>query len=712
MLGHKSAYTEHRFVPNKVIGDELVGNCPFCGKTDHFYVNATTLLFVCHRCGLAGSRFEYMEYVYDLLYTKETQDIHLEFLKVDKGLPVPALKLLGVMYDTENRQYIFPNYDSQTNKICDLRRYRLGQKTISTTGGITSLFNIRQLIGSANSTAPIFICAGESDTICLNWLFNINQFQAICVGLPGEGTFKKEWFSFFLKKDVVSCLDNDDKGDSSAIKLRDKFIGRICNSLQFINWPRSLPKGFDVRDFILSNTGPNMEPIFDKHVQDNLFSLIKPYHRNDTDQQKTTTNGTPVSLAPAILPQAIQYNISKTPSLEEVITCFEDYMDLTPELRLAIPLILSGVIGLQIPGDNPIWLLLVGPPACGKTSLLTTLSKQKDCYFQSNLTKTSLISGMSLQNGFDPSILAKIDKKCFVLKDLTEVLSKPAMERDEVFGILRGAYDGTVERDYGNGMVRKYICNFSFLAGVTNEIFAHSTAGLGERFLKFVVGSPGLPSEIQQDMAMDASLHGHKDQQKTQAIVNAFLNQSFLPPSGNWKGIIPDWFRLKLKILARVCAVLRTPVQRFQFGRMQYQPQYKPQFETGNRLAVQLQRLTLALCRIFKSDADEQILAIIKKVCVDTMHGYQFDIFNFLSQSNHGQGTQRKDIIAQMHLEQSTVDSYLQDLMTLHVIDKIEYTTPTQKGAGNGKFSLPDILGTKQWLYRIKPEILELWKQI
>jgi hypothetical protein len=59
-------------------------------------------------------------------------------------------------------------------------------------------------------------------------------------------------------------------------------------------------------------------------------------------------------------------------------------------------------------------------------------------------------------------------------------------ERDEVFSILRDAYDGSCQRMFGNGVTREYKdLNFVILAGVTPAVDAMSNVAMGERFLKF-----------------------------------------------------------------------------------------------------------------------------------------------------------------------------------------------------------------------------------
>ena len=117
----------------------------------------------------------------------------------------------------------------------------------------------------------------------------------------------------------------------------------------------------------------------------------------------------------------------------------------------------------------------------------------------SSLTPRALVSGANDRDGVDPSLLPKLNMKTLCIKDFTVILGKKEADKEEIFSILRDAYDGSTSKDFGNGLRRYYKVHFSVLAGVTPVIYnsAVMQAGLGERFLKYYIGDAiDHPSEM------------------------------------------------------------------------------------------------------------------------------------------------------------------------------------------------------------------------
>jgi len=118
-----------------------------------------------------------------------------------------------------------------------------------------------------------------------------------------------------------------------------------------------------------------------------------------------------------------------------------------------VDVMLAVVVANRLNTD-PSWLLVVGPPSSAKTEILRALTGHPKAYFLSNLTPTTLVSGLKPKGKLpEPSLLPKLDGKTLVLKDFTTVLSMRHDNQAEILAQLREIYDGSYSKAFGNGKV-------------------------------------------------------------------------------------------------------------------------------------------------------------------------------------------------------------------------------------------------------------------
>ena len=80
-------------------------------------------------------------------------------------------------------------------------------KELNLRGGIPIPFNL----GAVKAPNPIvYLCEGAIDTLSLLE----KGFHA--VGIPGVGSFKREWVSYFKGKKIIIAFDADEAGDKGA----------------------------------------------------------------------------------------------------------------------------------------------------------------------------------------------------------------------------------------------------------------------------------------------------------------------------------------------------------------------------------------------------------------------------------------------------------------------------------------------------------------
>jgi hypothetical protein len=494
------------------------------------------------------------------------------------------------------------------------------------------------------------------------------------VWVPGSNCMREKWAATMSGYDIIAVYDNDTAGEKGALKAY-KHCNGVVNSIKFVHWPDGLPNKFDLRDYIISNLARDVDP--QKLIKD-LESLVEKLPKRmeehdadvDADGEEEEDDGKP----PA--------------SLEEVLATFEANMLMDDELRMALKVMLAVTCSNDMGGD-PLWVYLVGPPGAGKTMLLSALQESKRCKFVSTMSPHCLVSGWQGNGAKDPSLIPRLKGKTFVAKDWTEVLSMPGPIQEEIFSTLRGAYDGFVQRPFGNGVMREYRgCFFSMLAGVTNAIHGSSKASLGERFLKFQMNAKVKGAN---DIVMSAIANVGKERQieeDMQEVTKRFLKRRMVDPPN-----MPEHFIDRLVALVQLIAILRAQVERDWRGD---KLAYRPVPEAGTRLAKQLTKLAIMLAFIEGNDeVKEAQYRIVEKMAFDTAYGFHFDIISTMMEMG-GQAT-RKDLVEVAEVPHSTLALKLEDLLILKAVIKMD---AEKKPRGGGRPAV---------LYKVADRVADLW---
>lgn len=646
-------------------GIERIGTCPFCGKSKHFYVNNETGKFSCKGggCGQEGGIPSFLSGVYELCKEFTTPD-KLKNLGKKRGLPLRILNHFGIVVnylDNTDNEYLVPIYSD--GHIHDLKRYDLSEskaklKPVPTRG--LQIFNLPELKDLAKANWPVYICEGEWDAMALYWLFEKTKTEAIVVAVPGARTFKSNWANLFVDRNVYICYDNDDAGDAGQLKL-EKALTSIAKRVYFLHWPLELKTGYDISDFIRDNIQTKYG--FNDCLV-TLKSLMQPNPRVEVATKRAEAEIDSSKIKEGNI------DAKDIPELEELLRDYDEVLDTNEEIRQLIRVMLATIISTPFPGNDPVWTFIVGPPGCGKTTLLLTTTASPKTFFQSTLSSASLISGYQKPNLPDPSILPRLNGKCLVLKDYTEVLGKPEIERENIIGIMRGAYDGSAERNYGQGVVRKYTSKFTFLSGVTKAIFSHDATAMGERCLRYIMDTTGLDMDKQQAAAMNYSIFGSTKMENVKQRVAYFLSKQYDFSPENLESLKPDWFTEKIIALARLVAIVRTGVSRHEnFHRNAGNPVYDPESEDPKRLTVQLQKMALSLSLLEGAkQVTQEVYKTVKRVGIDTMYGRQYVILRNLM--NSSKAMRVEDLEKYIKLDREGIKHYLEDMELLGLIQR------------------------------------------
>ena len=654
--------------------DDWHGDCPFCEKRGKFYVDAETGKHDCKVCGASGNAITFLTRIAKAAADGTTRTRYAELVK-SRGIPAGLFRDAGIGY--RNGEWLVPCV-SETNTVRDLRRYD-GKKTLSTAGCKSQLWGADRL-AAAGEGARVLLAEGEWDGLAGRWMLRDAGEDGVVVAVPGATVFKPEWAKLFAGKRVVTVYDNDDAGDRGQIKAEQALRG-VALELSHVCWPEDHKEGYDLRDFARERIPANGAAA----ALEELLSLTKEAPRREVGDG---TGGHPGDKASSKLrDQDVEDR-----TLEEVHAAFAARLDMNPEFSSAVEVILAIHMSNDVK-DDPLWVYLMGPAGTGKTELLTAVMGSQRSVFRSTVTPKCLVSGFKGDGAKDPSLIPKLKGRTLVAKDFTEVLSLPEVQQNEIYSTLRGAYDGFVDKTFGNGAERHYHdCQFSIVAGVTTAILKHRQSAMGERFLKYRLTR--LSAENARARARKSLENlGRKRRrgEELQRVVAGYLKQKLPDELPGFSDDAAD----AIIDMAEIVSRMRVQVERDQ---RHDTPQYKPEQEGLDRVTKQLGTLARILAWMHGEDeVGETELAVVRKVAFDTVCGFDSDIVDAMMRM--GGRADKKDIAEACGLSRSTAERRIDDLLMVGVLERSGDTGTSKAG------------GRPATVYAVRDELASLWSK-
>jgi hypothetical protein len=660
-------------VTGEVIGDNTRCDCPFCGKEHHFYINVRTGQWDCKVCGKSGNHFNFLKAVVDHMedYTLAHPQ-KWDALAEDRRIPADAFREDPVAWNYLTSEWIFPAY-SEKGTVRDVRRWS-GRGVMSTEGCKVQLFGLYTLAKDEHRRKRrVWICEGEWDGMALRWLLRACGSNDLVLAVPGANTFKQEWVAFFKDCDLVFVYDNDDTGDKGSAKA-SRMLSQVTRRQRFVCWPETRKQGYDTRDHVGDGLAEGLEPLA---ILASLETLIRDEHRRALTGDATK----PSTLAREVGPPC---------SFTELVDVFKKWVKLDRDFVDALAISLAVPLSNSLPGE-PLWFYIIGVPGGGKTLILGSLSQSPMCSFHSTFTAKSLVSGYNRDP--DPSLLPQLNGLTAVFKDGTELLAMHPDERREAYSTLRGAYDGRVDKPFGNGVMRKYTdLHFNMLIGVTPAIRGDSQATMGERFLSIEM-KENLASLT--DKLYQCVTNTSREVQMNEALCEAcarFLNREVDPDR---LPKIPEPHVHRIVAMAQLIALLRATVERDPRDR---DWKFRATSETGTRVVKQLAKLAMVLAlALGKAEVDLDVCRILRKVMADTSIGFHVDVVKALVRNDNRPMT-AGEIGTLSQINYVTLGKRLEDMTALRILD-----THYEESQGRG-----DMPRTK---YLLSDRLWSLWQQ-
>lgn len=658
-------FTEHGVIFDHVNSSgQAVGTCPFTNKALKFYVNVDKLLWDSKVTGQSGNLHQFFEAVFEKYRSAwESSKKARLGLAEDRGLPAAAFRPFEIGYRAEDKTYMLA-LRNQHGHIVNVKRYqpesKRKHKFVGTSGCPAMLFNVNELTQRRKS-ARVYLCEGEWDAIALTYLFKKAKVSGVVLAVPGANTFKKEWADLFLRRDVVMLYDNDEAGIQGEYRAYQSFKS-LAKSVEFTHWEAGLPEGHDVRDWVTKGLKLGKA----SKCWEALLSFFQRRSRVDAAKQDASDEDEDVGITEdAELPEVKTYRA--------IDALFNEHFKLKTLEPVAVAY--SAMLANALPGD-PLWLFMIAPPGTMKTEILTAASLAPFIECKSDMTPATLVSGFNSKGG-DPSLMPRLDGKVLVIKDFTTLLSQNPNSREEIFGQLRDAYDGSHEKQFGNGILRKYSSRFGIVAGVTPSIdmLSDNNVTLGERFLSYRV-QPDTSAEFIEAMNLQAIYNeGREDdiRKALQATVGGYLQRRWFYSRKHLERYLSGSkeeleFSRRISTLATLVAGLRAASPKIKF---EHDVQaHRPTRENTTRLSKQLVKLAKGL-RLFwkRKHYDEAIWRVVRKVGLDSVRDNAARTLRILWDAQRPMATRDVGLVDQS-LSYSTYERELKRLTLVGMVQR------------------------------------------
>ncbi len=646
-LSHSNirTFSQHGFLPTTATGkSQVIGQCIFCGsgRKESFYLNVETKAWDCKICGKKGGfqawLREIVTYSQGFFRGKVAKD-----LANKRGLEVATLKNAGIGFNPITNSYILPVMDAKNEKLHDIRIYK-GKRLLSTAGCKVALYNWHK---TNTSYSKIWILEGEWDGLAMiEALAKTNRSAELVLAVPGANTFKSEWASMFQDMQVTVLYDNDKAGRDGSVKVYNT-LQSITRELKFIHWREKEKEGKDIRD--VYQLLKKKIPAFFKHIQLKL---------QDLPQGADTSH---IQINPG--KQVFKFE-GKGHTAQEVYNTYTNWLEL--ETTDVLDVLYGTMIANRLPGD-PLWLLLVAPSGSTKSEIIMSFDDVQNVTPISTLTPHTLISGASFAGGGDPSLIPKLDQKILTIKDLTNLLNMNPIQREEIFGQLRDAYDGKASKPFGNGLFRVYESKFGMICGVTPaiEMYTEGQTALGERFLRWSVNPPKTSKDEQRiilrAMRNTTQEDGMRDDLKKCATETLAYDYN-RPPKINSN------IETRIVNLAQWTATMRATIIREKYTR---DVLHKPFKELATRLSKQYYKLLLGVGMFRRiSEVTDVEYDILKHLAISTIPTKMKEFVRIMYTGGRERGWTTRTLSDRIRLPQAVCERTGEDLMMLGMINK------------------------------------------
>lgn len=630
--------------------EQGTADCPFCGKESKLYVKVANGLWDCKVCGERGNDVTFMRLLHEL-----GQQVTPEYDRLVSHRRLVSdigLKAWGIVQNPLTAEWLIPAYGVD-GKLTTLYRYLEhkgkwsvwptpnGSKDVKANSSRHGLFGVKLF----DASKPyVLICEGIWDGVALWETIQGTNLEETCniLAVPGANVWLPSWATLLAGKVVWLLYDNDYPKAHPKTKKLSKPVGtqgmqrvvdllrkedELPKEVKYLCWgdkgydPR-LPDGHDVRDYL--STGPNGKPATLNQRRDNLARLLERMRPVPSEWVPGTSVDEDGSL---------ELKAKPCTAWRVLINSYYKSLKMDERMNRAVAYMLATIISTELPGDQ-LWIKLIGPPSCGKTTLCEIMGVAKK-YVSVKSTIRGFHSGAIIPGeNKDVSLAGKMNGKTLIIKDGDTLLTAP--NKQQILGEARDLYDRQARTEYRNGVANNYLDHsMTMILAGTESLRELDTSELGERFVDVVI-----MEHIDEDKEEEIGLRLIYQQNRQLSILKTEENKSqdtpeMLETKQLTKGYI-EYLKKEIQHrveevtmsddAARMCVNLGRFISYLR-ARPSNKQKEKTQRELCYRLGKQLHKMAKCLAVILnRKDMDSEVMQRVRQVAFDTARGRTLEI--------------------------------------------------------------------------------------
>lgn len=677
-------------VPLTNQGSQGLGDCPFCGKEQHFFVNLESGMFDCKVCGTQGNCHSFIDQIYK---SSAPANGFAEELSEYRGISPETFLKMGLR-ELPSGEYVVPCYSYSTNKkrVVVSNMLRLDWKEVEDeetkqtylkpfwkkcpNPAKVTLYNQQTI---RKGVKALIICEGEWDAMALteamahvrrrngqlvnradpDWEGNLLKEYAI-VAVPGAMTFQgKSWASLLEDQEIWLAYDNDKGGYEGLDKVLKQLqeLGKPIKGVQVVQWREGDPN--DLRDLFLE-CGSYAEFLREFFARVNKVPFAQAETSAEDDDQKDIE---PIECT----------------TFDDLLSHYRQQLHLSENIEDTLAAMLAVVISTQHPGGQ-LALRVIGPPGSAKSTLAESMS-----YWKTRVLPRSKVTG--LVSGFNrvkksQQIARKAHMKCLLIKDADTMMQLPNLT--EVESQIRDALgDGCIRAEFRTGKTVITEAYFTMIMCGTGALRQMDNSLLGARFLDIAIHDrhddprpvvqKALNSQINilyKSLSGEESILIKKGVEELAPPTNGFIEYKCQQSRSLEPVPLPEEFQRRLNCLSQYIGYCRTEVQRERGTDGDLIT--RPEQEVISRVVEQMARFTIFLAITFlpenarKLKYTKRTLRVLQKLAKNTSYGFKQEILEALASAK---GPMSKDqLAARIKLSATQTYRVLRDLREVGIV--------------------------------------------
>jgi len=205
--------------------EEATGECPFCGKENHFYVNKKSGQFNCKVCSESGNAYSFLAKLVDYSRKATKREDFVE-LSEERNVPPEALEAWHCCRSIVDGTWLIPQYNAKGKVANVCRAYKDAEgrwRVFGTSGCKLHPFGLHLVNGKQTRR---HVLEGPWDGMAF-WAVlsgirkrgtryvktkDVKQSLAATeavIAVPGSGNFNEDWFEHLDGEETRLYFDND-----------------------------------------------------------------------------------------------------------------------------------------------------------------------------------------------------------------------------------------------------------------------------------------------------------------------------------------------------------------------------------------------------------------------------------------------------------------------------------------------------------------------